>query len=185
MFVYWEILLNLYKEIWQNHSSWGIVLSVSKQSKGWWNNAVKDLYMSSTKAFLWHIFNSICLSKVYSVQKKMIFDMCNLWDFSKIKRASDWVILNDCISELYVQKIMYFFTLNYTSIGKILFQNSSQFQFNFITGYLPTIKGKTIFPIQINKYRPWLLVKNETNDPFPQGYIGQRFLKKTWFSISI
>ena len=48
---------------------------------------------------------------------------------------------------------MYFFTLNYTSIGKSLFQKSSQFQFNFITGYLPTIKGKTVFPIQINKYR--------------------------------
>ena len=104
--------------------------------------------------------------------------MCNLWDFSKNKRASNRVILNDCISELYVQKIMYFFTLNYTSIGKSLFQKSSQFQFNFITGYLPTIKGKTIFLIQINKYRLWLLVKKETNDPFPQGYIGQRFLKK-------
>lgn len=54
MFVYWEILLNLHKEIWQNHSSWGIVIAVSKQSKGWWNNAVKDLYVSSasfTKPF--------------------------------------------------------------------------------------------------------------------------------------
>ena len=111
MFVYWEILLNLHKEIWQNHSSWGIVIAVSKQSKGWWNNTVKDLYVSSasfTKPFFGTSLILYAYLKYTLLRKKKTFDICNLWDFSKSKRASDRVILNDCIFELYVQKIYTF-----------------------------------------------------------------------------
>lgn len=45
------------------------------------------------------------------------------------------------------------FVINYTSIGKkSLFQKSSQFLFNSITCYLPTIKGENP-PMQNNKHR--------------------------------